>query len=101
MSNPDFSVDIDVMEQLKEPSLYKVIFLNDDLTPFEFVIAVLMGFFQMEEGEAVEFANTVHTEGKGVAGTYTLEIASQKQSETVTAARDQGYPLRVLLEEVA
>lgn len=97
------SVDIEVEEQvklkIKEPSMYRVIFLNDDFTPIEFVIELLVQIFKHSMETAKEITLKVHEEGSGVVGTYAYEIAEQKQKEAITASRNFGFPLRVVIEE--
>lgn len=87
--------------KLKRPSRYKVVLLNDDYTPMDFVVAVLMQIFGKNREEANQIMLFVHTSGKGVAGSdYTLEIATQKTEETHAAARTYGHPLRARIEEM-
>lgn len=87
--------------KLKPPSMYKVVLLNDDYTPMDFVIAVLTQIFEKSAEEATAIMLHVHNHGRGVAGIYTLEVATQKQNETHRAARAHSYPLKVTLEESA
>lgn len=99
------SVDVDVIldEKIKvvnvEPKRFKVIFLNDDTTPMEFVISLLIEIFKHSEQTAQELTIKIHTEGSEVVGVYTHEIAEQKASETVLNARQHGFSLQVRLEE--
>lgn len=99
------SVDTDVVldEKIKikttEPKRYKVLFLNDDTTPMEFVVSVLMEIFKHSAETAEKITMTIHTEGSGVVGVYSYEIAEQKSIETTTAARNNGFQLQVRLEE--
>ena len=85
--------------KLKPPSIYKVVLLNDDYTPMDFVTEVLKQIFGKTEEEAVAIMLHVHKQGRGVAGIYSLEIATQKQEETHRAAKVYGYPLKTKLEE--
>ncbi len=91
--------ETEVEEKLKTPSKFNVLLLNDDFTPFEFVVAVMMGIFDYEQPAAESFAATVHENGKGVAASYSFEIAKEKQLEASHAATTMGHPLRILLEE--
>ena len=84
--------------RVKEPERYKVIFINDDFTPMEFVMSLLMDIFHHPEEPAKEIMLKVHTEGKGVAGIYFFEIAEQKATESMTVSRTNGFPLQVEIE---
>jgi ATP-dependent Clp protease adaptor protein ClpS len=81
-----------------EPSKYKVILYNDNHTPVEFVIALLMKVFRHSETSAVDITLKVHNEGSGVAGIYSYEVAEQKGIEGTNMAREQGYPLVIKVE---
>jgi ATP-dependent Clp protease adaptor protein ClpS len=83
---------------IKKPSLYKVVFNNDDVTPMDFVIELLKGIFHKSEDEAVKITLAIHENGKGAAGVYTFEIAEQKQNEAVYISRTNGHPLNITLE---
>jgi ATP-dependent Clp protease adaptor protein ClpS len=83
---------------IRKPSMFKVIFNNDDKTPMDFVIEILMRVFHHDEKSATAVTMEVHEKGKGVAGLYTFEIAEQKATETVAAARAFGFPLTVTVE---
>lgn len=83
---------------IRKPSMFKVIFNNDDKTPMEFVIEILMKIYHHDEKAAQAITMEVHEKGRGVAGLYTFEIAEQKATETVTAARAFGFPLTVNVE---
>ncbi|MEM0952570.1 MAG: ATP-dependent Clp protease adapter ClpS [Pseudomonadota bacterium] len=88
--------DIAVQEarpQVKKPPLYKVILLNDDYTPMEFVVEVLEVFFRMNREQATQVMLTVHTRGKGVCGIYTRDIAETKMNQVNQYARDNQHPL--------
>jgi len=99
------SADTDVIidEKIKvsndQPKLYKVIFLNDDTTPMEFVISVLMEIFKHSEDTSKDITLEIHTEGSGVVGVYNHEIAEQKAVETTTIARNHGFQLQIRIEE--
>lgn len=83
---------------IQEPGLYKVVFYNDDVTPMEFVIALLMRVFRHSESSAADITMRVHNEGKAVAGIYRFEIAEQKGMESTGIARQSGYPLVIKVE---
>lgn len=97
----DTAVHTKTKSKLKPPSMYKVVLLNDDYTPMDFVVAVLMQLFEKSEEEAMAIMLHVHNQGRGVAGIYTFEIAKQKQDDTHRAAKQHQYPLKVTLEESA
>jgi ATP-dependent Clp protease adaptor protein ClpS len=84
--------------RIKEPDRYKVVFLNDDFTPMEFVMGLLMDIFHHPEETAKEIMLKVHTDGKGIAGVYFFEIAEQKATESMTVSRTAGFPLQVDVE---
>ena len=84
--------------RVKEPERYKVIFVNDDFTPMEFVMQLLSDIFHHPEEAAKEIMLKVHTEGKGIAGIYFFEIAEQKATESMTVSRTNGFPLQVEIE---
>lgn len=81
-----------------EPGRFKVVFFNDDATPMEFVIAVLMKVFRHSQEAAMDLTMKVHNDGSAVAGVYAFEIAEQKGVETTNIARQNGYPLVVKVE---
>jgi len=86
--------------KLKIPKLYKVILLNDDYTTFDFVIEVLKTIFYKSEEEAINLTLKVDREGSAIIGVYPYEIAQMKVDKLHKVARDAGYPLRAILEEV-
>ena len=79
--------------QLKKPPRYRVILLNDDYTPMEFVVQVLEQFFGMGREKATQVMLAVHTQGKGVCGIYPQDIAETKASQVNQCARNSGHPL--------
>ena len=79
--------------KVKRPPLYKVVLLNDDYTPMEFVVEVLEHFFSMNREKATQVMLAVHTQGKGVCGIYTRDVAETKAELVNQAARDNGHPL--------
>ncbi len=83
----------DAKPKLKKPPLYKVILLNDDYTPMEFVVEVLETFFRMNREQATQIMLTVHTQGKGVCGIYTRDIAETKMNQVNQYSRDHQHPL--------
>lgn len=77
----------------EQPRLYKVILINDDYTPREFVVAVLMAVFHMTEDQAYRVMMTAHQRGACVVAAYTRDIAESKATEAINAARQAGHPL--------
>jgi len=83
---------------IKEPSMYKVIYLNDDSTTFDFVVSTLTKFFNHSMDAAEGIAKYIHENGSGVAGIFPYELAEQKGVEVTRLARAEGFPLVVKLE---
>ena len=84
--------------EVKKPPLYKVVMLNDDYTPMEFVVHVLESFFKLDRPTATRIMLEVHTRGKGVCGVFTHEIAETKVSQVNAYARENQHPLLCTLE---
>ncbi len=84
--------------KLKKPQLYKVILLNDDYTPMEFVVYVLQLVFSMQEQQATSVMLLVHQSGKGICGTFTREIAEMKVNDVLGVAKKYGHPLHCTME---
>ena len=82
----------------KPPSMWDIVFYNDDYTPMDFVEFVVKTVFHRSVLDALAFTLAVHTKGKGIAGTYTFEIAEQKQCEVLLMAKVEEHPLRVEVE---
>jgi ATP-dependent Clp protease adaptor protein ClpS len=95
----DVKIDEKIKKITKEPSKYKVIMLNDDATPMDWVIDILVTIFKHSESTAKELTLTIHNEGSGVAGIYSYEIAEQKAVEATTASRDRGFPLQLRVDK--
>jgi ATP-dependent Clp protease adaptor protein ClpS len=85
---------------MKRPCMWNIVFYNDDYTPMNFVQFVLMKVFHISTGDALALTFAVHTQGKGIAGTYTFEVAEQKQCEVLLMAKIEEHPLRVDVERV-
>jgi ATP-dependent Clp protease adaptor protein ClpS len=98
-SSPDSAVKERIQEKKQEPTLYKVVLLNDDYTTMEFVIQVLESVFQKSPAEAYRIMMHVHVNGRGIAGVYTWEVAESKAEKTVAVAREAGFPLKAVTEE--
>ncbi len=85
--------------RLKPPRMYKVVLLNDDYTPMDFVVRVLEKFFGMSRPRATQIMLQVHTRGKGVCGIYTYEIAETKVAQVNEYSRRHQHPLLCTMEE--
>lgn len=92
-------IDEKIKQVTKKPPKYKVIFLNDDHTPMEWVMDVLQMYFKHTRETAEKITLTIHTEGSGIAGIYSYEIAEQKTIEATTASRERGFPLQIKVDE--
>lgn len=101
MSSTDLEVKIDekIKQVIIEPKRYKVIFLNDDKTPIEFVIELLVTLFKHTEVTAKDITLAVHHEGSAVVGVYSYEIAEQKTIEATALSRQNGFPLQIRVEQ--
>ena len=86
--------------EIRFPDRFNVLLINDDHTPMEFVIQLLIEIFNRNTIQAKEIMITAHENGKGIAGTYGLEIAEQKQQEATMIARHHGHPLKVVIEKI-
>ena len=96
------SFDLAVEEarpKLKEPPLYRVVLINDDYTPMEFVVDILESVFGMERTRATQVMLEVHTKGKGVCGVYNFEIAETKVAQVTSIAQQHQHPLLCQMEE--
>ena len=86
--------------ELKQPSMYKVVLLNDDYTPMEFVVTLLEKLFGLDREKATRIMLQVHTHGKGVCGIYTYEIAETKVAQVSEYSQRHQHPLLCEMEEV-
>jgi len=84
--------------QLKKPTLYKVILLNDDFTPMEFVVRVLEKFFHKNREEATRIMLHVHTRGLGICGVFTREVAETKVRQVTVYSQENQHPLQCTME---
>ena len=87
------------LTRTKKPSLYRVLILNDDYTPMEFVVHVLERFFQKNHEAAYRIMMHVHNHGVGECGIYTFEVAETKVSQVMDLARQQQHPLQCVMEK--
>lgn len=95
-------VDLAVEEarpKIKQPPLYRVVLLNDDYTPMEFVVDILETVFSMERTRATQVMLEVHTKGKGVCGVYNFEIAETKVAQVTALAEQHQHPLLCTMEQ--
>jgi ATP-dependent Clp protease adaptor protein ClpS len=83
----------------QDPTLYKVVLLNDDYTPMDFVVHVLESLFQRSPAEAFRIMMQVHVNGRGVAGVYPWEVAETKADKVAALASEASHPLRATIEE--
>jgi len=97
--NTEVVIDEKIKREIKEPSEYNVVMLNDDGTPMEWVVQVLQDIYRHSLTSAQELMLTIHNDGAAVVGTYKYEIAEQKALETVNASRNNGFPLKCKVEE--
>ena len=95
----DIKLDEKIKQKVVEPKKWKVILLNDDHTPMDFVVGILTQVFKHSEDSARDITLQIHQQGSAVAGTYTFEIAEAKAVESTNLARASGFPLQIKLEE--
>ncbi len=87
-------------QRTKPPQMYRVLMLNDDFTPMEFVIVVLQEFFNKDRESATQIMLKIHLDGKGVCGVYSRDIAATKVDQVLDAAHSAGHPLQCISEPV-
>lgn len=99
--NPDTQevVESDVLEDIKEPSMYKVLLHNDDYTTMEFVVEILMFVFNKSTEDATQIMLNVHKQGIGLCGVYTYEVAETKVNTVSSLAKENEFPLKCTMEE--
>lgn len=99
--SPDLEEDVisENREDIKEPSMYKVLLHNDHYTTMDFVVEVLMVVFHKALEEATRIMLDVHKNGIGVCGVYTYEVAETKVAIVESSARERGFPLKCTMEE--
>jgi ATP-dependent Clp protease adaptor protein ClpS len=98
-SRPATGVITKVKPRTKKPAMYKVVLLNDDYTPMEFVVVVLERFFGKSQEEATQIMLHVHRRGIGICGVYAYEIAETKVTQVIDFARKNEHPLQCMLEK--
>ena len=98
-ANPEGDLGVQIIPKVDTPKMYKVILLNDDFTPMDFVVLVLRRFFSKTLEQATEIMLDVHKKGSGVAGVFSLEISEMKVMQVNQFAQMNKYPLKSTLEE--
>lgn len=101
--SPDHAPDGELMlaepqTKTRKPPMYKVVLMNDDYTPMDFVVTVLEAIFRKPHEEALDLMMTVHNKGAALVGVYTREVAETKVDQTVEYARMNEYPLQCTME---
>ena len=99
MPSTDIQLDEKIKVKVSEPKRWKVVLLNDDSTPMDFVISILVEIFKHNVDTAKDIMLQVHETGSGIAGIYSFEIAEAKAVEATQAARTNGFPLQIRMEE--
>ena len=84
----------------KLPGIYKVIILNDDFTPMEFVASVIQNVFNKSKDDAIRIMLQIHTEGIGICGTFPFEIAETKMNQVLNLAKESQHPLQCIIEKI-
>ncbi len=95
----DTGIAVKSRAKTKKPSMYKVLMLNDDYTPMEFVVHVLERYFAMSGDQATRIMLHVHQRGVGVCGVFTYEVAETKANQVMDLAREQQHPLQCTVEK--
>jgi ATP-dependent Clp protease adaptor protein ClpS len=96
---PDTGTLVRSRPKTKRPSMYKVLMLNDDYTPMEFVVDVLVSFFAKTQDEAIRIMLHVHQRGVGICGVFTYEVAETKVNQVMDLARQNQHPLQCTIEK--
>ena len=99
MSETEITIDEKIEQVIIEPAKYKVIMLNDNQTPMEFVIEILKSIFKHSDKTAQDIMLSIHNTGSAIVGIYTYEIAEQRAVEATTLSRDNGFPLQLKVEK--
>ncbi len=98
MANPDTKITIKPNYKVAEPSLYKIIYINDEHTTMEFVVESLIEHFNYNNDTAMNITQSIHEDGAATVAVLPYEIAEQKGIEVTVEARSQGFPLQVKIE---
>jgi ATP-dependent Clp protease adaptor protein ClpS len=99
MSDTEILIDEKIDQIVSVPERYKVIFLNDDKTPMDFVIDILVSIFKHSQDTAKDLTMQIHQEGSAIVGVYSFELAEQKTIESTNQSRNHGFPLQIRLEK--
>ena len=99
MPKTEIQIDEKIKQKVQEPKRFKVILLNDDTTPMDFVMGILETIFKHTQETSKEITVEIHNTGSGVAGIYSFEIAEVKAVESTQLARSNGFPLQIKMEE--
>lgn len=99
MSKENVAIEEKVKVDINPPSMWKVILLNDDVTPMELVVDILCSIFKHKKESAEKIMLQIHNDGSGVAGVYPYEIAEHLSVESTTVAKRNGSPLKIQLEQ--
>jgi ATP-dependent Clp protease adaptor protein ClpS len=95
----EVQIDEKIKQKVKEPKRWKVVLLNDDTTPMDFVVTILTEIFKHTQETAKAITLEIHNSGSGIAGIYSFEIAEVKAVEATQLARSNGFPLQIKMEE--
>jgi ATP-dependent Clp protease adaptor protein ClpS len=99
MPTTEIQIDEKIKQKVQEPKRWKVVLLNDDTTPMDFVVGILTEIFKHSQETAKDVTLQIHNEGSGIAGIYSFEIAEAKAVEATQTARTNGFPLQIKMEE--
>jgi ATP-dependent Clp protease adaptor protein ClpS len=99
MADTDIKIESKIKIELQPPKMWKVVFLNDDHTPMEFVMDLLVNIFKHDEARSRDITLEIHETGAAVVGVYTYEIAENKGVESSRIAQENGFPLQIRVEE--
>jgi ATP-dependent Clp protease adaptor protein ClpS len=99
MPTTEIQIDEKIKQKNQEPKRWKVVLLNDDTTPMDFVVGILTDIFKHTQETAKDITLEIHNNGSGIAGVYSFEIAEVKAVEATQLARANGFPLQIKMEE--
>lgn len=99
MAATEIQIDEKIKQKIIEPKRWKVVFLNDESTPIDFVVGLLTETFKHSQETAKAITLEIHTQGSGIAGVYSFEIAEAKAVEATQLARSSAFPLQIKMEE--
>jgi ATP-dependent Clp protease adaptor protein ClpS len=99
MPTSEIQIDDKIKQKIQEPKRWKVVLINDDTTPMDFVVEILTGIFKHTQETAKDITLEIHNTGSGIAGVYSFEIAEVKAVEATNLARGNGFPLQIKMEE--